>query len=75
MQGYPVCINCKNKFDNTNTAKCIFPNISNVEFREKLLDELSVFYVATTRSRKQVYVSASKKRANGKGLIYFKVIP
>ena len=31
-----------------------------------MLDELSVFYVAITRARKQVYVSASQKRANGK---------
>lgn len=66
MPGYFICKDCGNRFDNTTTAKCSFPNISNAEFREKLLDELSVFYVATTRARKQVYVSASQKRANGK---------
>ena len=66
MPGYFICKDCGNRFDNTTTAKCNFPNISNAEFREKLLDELSVFYVATTRARKQVYVSASQKRANGK---------
>ena len=66
MPGYFICKDCANRFDNTTTAKCSFPNISNAEFREKLLDELSVFYVATTRARKQVYVSASQKRANGK---------
>lgn len=66
MPGYFICKDCGNRFDNTTAAKCSFPNISNAEFREKLLDELSVFYVATTRARKQVYVSASQKRANGK---------
>lgn len=33
---------------------------------DAMVDELSVFYVAVTRARKQVYVSASAKRENGK---------
>lgn len=33
---------------------------------DTMLDELSVFYVAVTRARKQVYVSASAKRGTGK---------
>ena len=66
MPGYFICKDCGNKFDNTTTAKCRFPDVSNADFLEKMLDELSVFYVATTRAKKQVYVSASQKRANGK---------
>ena len=64
--GHFICKDCGNKFDNTTTAKCRFPEVSNAEFLEKMLDELSVFYVATTRAKKQVYVSASQKRVNGK---------
>lgn len=66
MPGYFICKDCGNKFDNTTTAKCRFPDVSNMDFKERMLDELSVFYVATTRAKKQVYVSASQKRANGK---------
>ncbi len=70
MPGHFICKDCGNKFDNTTTAKCRFPNVSNAEFLEKMLDELSVFYVATTRAKKQVYVSASQKRVNGKTVKY-----
>ena len=66
MPGYFICKDCGNKFDNSTTAKCRFPDVSNLDFKERMLDELSVFYVATTRAKKQVYVSASQKRANGK---------
>ena len=66
MPGYFICKDCGNKFDNTTTAKCRFPDVSYADFKERMLDELSVFYVATTRAKKQVYVSASQKRANGK---------
>ena len=77
MPGYFICKDCRNRFDSTTTVKCRFPDVSNADFREKLLDELSVFYVATTRARKQVYVSASQKRANGKSGKYscFAVLP
>ena len=66
MPGYFICKDCGNKFDNSTAAKCQFPDVSNPVFKERILDELSVFYVATTRAKKQVYVSASQKRANGK---------
>lgn len=66
MPGYFICKDCGNKFDNSTTAKCRFPDVSNPDFKERMLDELSVLYVATTRAKKQVYVSASKMRANGK---------
>lgn len=35
--------------------------------KNKLIDELSIFYVGITRAKKQVYISASKKRYDGKG--------
>lgn len=66
MPGYQICKDCPNKFDKTSNSRCLFPNVSNTSFREELIDELSVFYVATTRARKQVYFSASQIRANGK---------
>lgn len=66
LPGYFTCKDCNRKFDNTNKTKCTFPVDSNIKFKQNLLDELSVFYVATTRARKQVYVSASQIRANGK---------
>ena len=66
MPGYFICKDCGNKYDKTTAAKCRFPDVSNADFKERMLDELSVFYVATTRARKQVFVSASQNRANGK---------
>ena len=66
MPGSYICKDCGNKFDNRTPAKCRFPDVSNSDFKEKILDELSVFYVAMTRAKKQVYVSASQKRVNGK---------
>ena len=70
MPGYFICKDCSNKYDNTTAAKCRFPDVSNADFREKMIDELSVFYVATTRARKQVYISASQKKATGKSSKY-----
>ena len=61
-----ICRDCPNKFDRSNSAKCLFPDTTNIAFREQLLDELSLFYVAVTRARKQVYFSASRCRSNHK---------
>ena len=66
MPGYFICKDCGNRYDKTAATRCRFPDVSNAKFKEKMLDELSVFYVATTRARKQVFVSASQNRANGK---------
>ena len=66
MPSHFICWDCPNKYDKTNNAKCLFPDTSTTSFRESLLDELSVFYVATTRAREQVFFSASQSRANGK---------
>lgn len=66
--GYFICSNCNERFSKLTTCKCKLPNPANYsrEFAESILDELSVFYVAVTRARKQVYVSASAKKANSK---------
>lgn len=45
--------------------ECPFPEKEVMDV-DAMVDELSVFYVAVTRARKQVYVSASAKRENGK---------
>lgn len=65
--GYPTCISCNGKNISTG-AKCTFTYSQNVE--KQILEELSVFYVGITRARKQVYVSASGKRANDKASRY-----
>lgn len=66
--GYYICSQCTEKFSRLNSCKCKLPVKSNFTepFTQSILDELSVFYVAITRARKQVYVSASAKKANNK---------
>ena len=65
LPGYFTCKDCVNKF--TNPINCACPLPSNEAMNvDNMLDELSVFYVAITRARKQVYVSASAKRGTGK---------
>ena len=65
LPGYFTCKECINRF--SKPVKCACPLPSNEEMRvNEMLDELSVFYVAVTRARKQVYVSASAKRGTGK---------
>lgn len=70
--GYYICSECTEKFSGFTTCKCKLPNNANFtkKFAMSILDELSVFYVAITRARKQVYVSASAKKANNKGSIF-----
>ncbi|WP_296925116.1 UvrD-helicase domain-containing protein [uncultured Megasphaera sp.] len=60
--GYPICNDCAFKWD---VGPCCGPP-ENVNFNmiDNLLDELSVFYVAVTRAKKQVYLSASASRYN-----------
>ncbi len=66
---YGLCGSCKCKKD------CNI--IINKENESKFLEELSVFYVAVTRARKQVFFSASKKEAKGysKNLSCFLKLP
>lgn len=63
---YQVCNNCPNKFTK-NEYQCRLPSSYNNEWLNDMLDELSVFYVAVTRARIQVYISASIIRYNSFG--------
>lgn len=65
-----TCYGCPSAFSDMTNAKCMQPNEFSEDKLDQVLDELSVFYVAVTRARKQVFVSASKKRANGKDSAY-----
>ncbi len=60
--GYYTCKNCTNKSYSPTNYRCALPNTLPAEFKDIVLDELSVFYVAVTRAKKQVYVSASATR-------------
>lgn len=66
---YGLCGSCKFKKDCT----IIITN----ENESKFLEELSVFYVAVTRARKQVFFTASKKESKGynKNLSCFLKLP
>lgn len=61
---YGLCRNCKNRID------CNFV-ITN-ELEKYFLEELSVFYVAVTRAKKQVFFTASHKQLTTKDGIYEK---
>ena len=65
LPSYFTCKDCVNKFTTPVKAACPLPSAEAMDM-EAMLDELSVLYVAVTRARKQVYVSASAKRATGK---------
>lgn len=64
--GYQICKDCPNKFDRSE-YQCDLPSQISEKFSNDLLDELSVFYVAVTRARKQVYIAASLNRYNSSG--------
>ena len=59
-----ICNTCPNKFTKAVKCKCQLPNLIPDNFKETILDELSVFYVGITRARKQVFISASSSRYN-----------
>ncbi|MDD7512084.1 MAG: ATP-dependent helicase [Peptostreptococcaceae bacterium] len=61
-----TCYGCPSAFSEPTNAKCMQPKMFSEDKLNNVLNELSVFYVAVTRARKQAFVSASKKRANGK---------
>ena len=65
--GYYTCSYCMNKFADGTNCRCALPNPLPRSFVDKILDELSVFYVGVTRAKKQVYVSASAKRLDSNG--------
>lgn len=60
------CYQCTSPNKNKGVA-CKLPNNIPKERIEKLLDDFCVFYVALTRAKEQVYISASKERFNSKG--------
>ncbi len=65
---FSCCNLCSNKFIKSG-AKCSFPSTYEDGFVETMLEELSVFYVAITRAKKQIFVSASGKRLNNNNLV------
>ena len=65
--GYYTCKDCANKFLSPKNCCCVLPNPLPTEFKDTVLDELSVFYVGITRAKKQVYISASAKRLDNSG--------
>ena len=64
---YYICKACESRFNQPNKGCCILPSPLPKEFRDLVLDELSVFYVGITRAKKQIYVSASSKRLDSFG--------
>jgi len=65
--GYFTCKDCPNKFASAEKSRCSLPKTLSSDFKETALDELSVFYVAVTRAKKQVFVSASASRLDFSG--------
>ena len=55
-----VCSQCPNE-GICRTPTDFFPDVKNSSFKHKFIEELSLFYVAITRARKQVYFSSSQK--------------
>ena len=61
-----TCDKYKGRKENDDTCRIITTNNN----EKKFLEELSVFYVAVTRAKKDLYFSASKNRYNAKGKEY-----
>ena len=61
-----ICRDCPSK-STPSGACCRLPQNIPPEMVEPLLDDLCVFYVALTRSKKQVFISASGERYNARG--------
>lgn len=64
-----LCVECENKFTPMVYCKCQLSDCYSSDFEKKFLEELSVFYVAITRARKNVIVSASGNRLNNDGIV------
>lgn len=65
---FHICNLCPQKFSPLVRCSCHLDANGIVgEFRDAIIDEISVFYVGVTRARKQVFVSASAKRYNATG--------
>ena len=63
---YPsLCKHCVKRYNSKQNGCCIFNYSKSLD--RNFIEELSVFYVAVTRAKKQVFFSASKKRINVAG--------
>ena len=62
-----ACKDCNSQAKNSAATVCELPTQLSEQLKEKLLNDLCVFYVGLTRARKQAYVSASNERYNAKG--------
>jgi DNA helicase-2/ATP-dependent DNA helicase PcrA len=58
---------CPNKFASVEKYRYSLPKTLSSNFKEVALDELFVFYIAITRAKKQVFVSASATRLDSFG--------
>lgn len=58
-----ICRDCPSK-STQGGARCRLPQNIPTQMVEPLLDDLCVFYVALTRAKKQVFISASGERYN-----------
>ena len=61
-----ICRGCPSK-STQGGARCRLPQNIPTQMVEPLLDDLCVFYVALTRAKKQVFISASGERYNARG--------
>lgn len=61
-----ICRDCPSK-STQGSACCRLPQNIPTQMVEPLLDDLCVFYVALTRAKKQVFISASGERYNARG--------
>lgn len=64
---WALCGECENKFSTMVNCRCQLFDFHSSTLEKKFLEELSVFYVAITRARKNVIVSASSNRLNNNG--------
>ena len=64
---YFTCSECPQKYATFSHCKCKIQTPIESHFKNLAIDELSVFYVAITRAKNQVYISSSKERYNSTG--------
>ncbi|MBN1999159.1 ATP-dependent helicase [candidate division KSB1 bacterium] len=70
---YPsLCTHCINRYNSTQNNFCVLNYDKSID--RQFIEELSVFYVAVTRAKRQVYFSASKERINASGNTFNTVI-
>ena len=60
-----LCRDCDNRNDSNRNGCCVFQY--NTRIDRQFIEELSVFYVAVTRAKRQVFFSASNERINAAG--------